>query len=136
MGSLSAQQWCSDPRGCLSCFKEQQEFVCRPVGWQALVYCQNSRFLSCCMGKTSWGVAWGRKAVLVVGGTLRKSPADQAAWTQSRPSLRLCVPLAPSCPEAGQRQRVAGESDNTLQSLPPSPGQRGSEQSAVQSSCF
>lgn len=84
------------------------------------------KILSCCMRKTTWGAAWGRKAVLLVVVILRKSPVDQAAWTQSRPSLWSCVPLAPSCPEAGQRQRVAGESDSTLQSLPPSPGQCGS----------
>lgn len=114
------------PKGLRITFQRAAGLCLYTCGLARTVVLAKLKILSCCMRKTSWGAARGRKAVLLVAVILRKSPADQAAWTQSRPSLWLCVPLAPSCPEAGQRQRVAGESDSTLQSLPPSPGQCGS----------
>lgn len=119
MGSLPAQPAALTPRCCRSCAprcKEQQDFVCVLVSWQALACCQSSRFYLVAWGSLAGQsvVAWGRKAVLVAGGTSgAPSPlGDWAAgsWRLPRASLQLCLPPV-------QKQNRPSISQDTLTAL-------------------
>lgn len=125
-GSLSAQQWCSGALHHVSKSSRTLSVACGLAGTGALL---KLKILSCCMGKTSWGVAQGTALAAAV--TLTKSPEIRQPGHGPDPHFG-CVSLLLPPGWRQDTQCVTGEYDNPLWSLPRSPGQRGAELSALQ----